>query len=131
MLDCKAMAMAMDTNLKLLSDESLELVDVTRCRKINGSLLYLMNTMPYIFFAVNTLNQYLIKPRCVHLIAANHVMRYLKATIDFGLYYDRDHDYKLYGYTNSDWVGSVADRNSTSDGCYCLGPTMISWFSKK
>ena len=32
MLDYKPMAMPMDTKLKLLSDESLELVDVTQFR---------------------------------------------------------------------------------------------------
>ena len=58
-------------------------------------------------------------------------MRYLKGTIEFGLYYDRDHDYRLYGYTYSYRVGSVIDRKRTSCGCYCLGSTMISWFSKK
>ena len=51
--------------------------------------------------------------------------------IDFGLYYDRDHDYRLYGYTNFDWEGSAAYKKSSSGGCYCLGSTMISWFSKK
>ena len=30
MLECKSMAIAMDTNLKLLADESSELVDVTQ-----------------------------------------------------------------------------------------------------
>ena len=65
------------------------------------------------------------------MIAAKHVMRYLKGMIEFGIYYDRDHDYRLYGYTDSDWVGSVADKKSSSSGCYCLGSTMISWFSKK
>ena len=30
-----------------------------------------------------------------------------------------------------DWAGSVLDKKSTSGGCYCLGSTMISWFSKK
>ena len=39
MLDCKAM----DTNLKLLSDESSELVDVIQYREIIGSLMYLTN----------------------------------------------------------------------------------------
>ena len=48
MLDCKAMATPMDTNLKLLSDESSELVDMTQDRQIIGSLMYLMNTRPYI-----------------------------------------------------------------------------------
>ena len=76
-------------------------------------------------------SKYIVKNRRVHLIAAKHVMRYLKGTIDLVLYYGRDHDYNLYGYTNSDWVGSVSNRKSTSGRCYCLGSTMISWFSKK
>ena len=80
---------------------------------------------------MNTPIQYLVKPRCVHLIVAKHVMKYLKGTIDFGLYYDRDHDYILYGYMDSYWVGSDAYRNSISGGCYCLGSAMISWFRKK
>ena len=60
--------------------------------------MYLTNsTRPDICFAVNTLSQYLVKPRQVHLIVAKHVMSYLKGMIDFGLYYDRDHDYELNG----------------------------------
>ena len=58
-------------------------------------------------------------------------MRYLKGTIDFGLYYDGNHDYRLYGYTDANWAGSVSDRKMTFGGCFCLGSTMISWFSKK
>ena len=45
---------------------------------------------------VNTLSQYLVKPRWVYLIAAKHVMRYLKGMVDLGLYYGRDNDYILY-----------------------------------
>ena len=93
--------------------------------------MYLTNTRPDICFAVNTLSQYLVQPRRVHLIVAKHVMRYLKGTIDFGLYYDGNHDYRLYGYTDADWFGSVSNRKSTSGGCFCLGSAMISWFSKK
>ena len=94
MLECKAMDTPMDTNLKLLLDESSELVDVTQYRQIIGLLMYLTITKPDICFAVNTLSQYLVQPRRVHLTAAKHVMRYLKGTIDFGLYYDGNHDYR-------------------------------------
>jgi hypothetical protein len=52
-----------------------------------GSLMYLMNTRPDICFVVNTLSQYLVEPRRVHLVAAKHVMRYLKGTLDYGLCY--------------------------------------------
>ena len=100
------MATPMDTNLKLCYDETSELVDMNPYRQIIRSLMYLMNTRPYICFDVNTLIQYLVKPRWVHLIDAKHVMRYLKGTIDLGLYYGRDHDYKLSGYTDLDWEGS-------------------------
>ena len=58
---------------------------------------------------VNTLSQYLVKPIRIHLIAAKHVIRYLKGMIDFELYYERDHDYRLYGYIDSYSEGSVAD----------------------
>ena len=85
MLDCKAMATPMDTNLKLLSDETSELVDMSQYRQIIGSLMYMTNTRQDICFFVNTLSQYLVKPRWVHLIVAKHVMRYLKGTIDLGL----------------------------------------------
>ena len=93
--------------------------------------MYLTNTRPDICFVVITLSQYLVQSRRVHLIAEKHVMRYLKGTIDFGLSYDGNHVYRLYGYTNADWDGSVSDRRSTSCGCYSLGSAMISWFSRK
>ena len=93
--------------------------------------MYLTNTRPDICFALNTLSQYLVQPRCVHLVATKHVMRYMKVTIDFGLYYDRNHDYRLYGYIDAYWDRTVSNRKLTSGGCYCLGSAMISWFSRK
>ena len=86
MMDHKAMATPMASNLKLLSDASSESVDATMYRQMIGSLMYLR---PDICFAVNTLSQYLTDPRSVHLIAAKHILRYLKGTlIDYGLKYD-------------------------------------------
>jgi hypothetical protein len=67
----------------------------------------------------------------VHLVAAKHVMRYLKGTLDCGLSYEGDHNFTLSGYTDSDWAGSVADKKSTSGCCFSLGLAMISWQSRK
>ena len=77
----------MESNLNLLRDTTSEIVDATIYKKMIGSLMYLMNTRPNIFFVVNTLSQYMVDPRYVHLIAAKHVLRYLKGTIDYGLKY--------------------------------------------
>ena len=83
--------------------------------------MYLTNTRPHICFIVNTLSQYLVKPRRVHLIATKHVMRYMKGTIDFGLFYVGDHDYILYGYIDEYWARSASNKKISSNGCYCLG----------
>ena len=80
---------------------------------------------------VNTLSQYMVEPRHVHLIAAKHVLRYLKGTLHYGLRYVADCEFGLVGYTNSNWVGSVTNWKSTSGCCFSLGSTVIAWRSKK
>ena len=110
----------MEMKLKLLVDTSSELIDAMLYRQIIGLLMYLTNTRPNIYFFVNTLSQFLVEPRHVHLVVAKHVMRYLKVTLDCGLNYDGDHDFTLSGYTNLDWAGSVSDRKSTSRCCFSL-----------
>jgi hypothetical protein len=131
MLECKSMNTPMETKLKLLVDTSSELIDATLYRQIIGSLMYLMNTRPDICFAMNTLSQFLVEPRHVHLVAAKHMMRYLKGTLDYGLSYDGDHNFTLSGYTDSDWAGSFSNRKSTSGCCFSLGSAMISCQSRK
>jgi hypothetical protein len=131
MLECKSMNTTMETKLKHLVDTSSELVDVMLYRQIIGSLMYLMNAKTEICFVVNTLSQYLVEHRCLHLVFAKHMIRYLKGTLEFGLCYNEDHDFRLIGYTDSDWAGNVFDRKSTSRCCFSLGSTMTSWKIRK
>ena len=91
----------MALNLKLLSDASSEVVDATMYRQMIGSLMYMMNTRPDIFFAMNTLSQLLIDLRHVHLIAAKHILRYLRGTVDYGLKYEANQKINLEGYKKS------------------------------
>ena len=85
---CKAMDTPMESNMKLLSDASSESLDATMHRQMIGSLMYLMNARPDIFFAMNTLSQLLTDPVHVHLNATKHIMRYLKGTFDYGIKYE-------------------------------------------
>jgi hypothetical protein len=125
MMHCKSMAKPMMTNLKLLSDSSSDLVDPTMYRQLIGSLMYLVNTRPNICFVVNTLSQYMVEPRHVHWMEAKHVLRYLHATVGYGLRYVLDGDVKLQDYTDSDWEGSEVDRKSTSRCCFSLGSCIL------
>ena len=72
MLDYKVIATPMESNLKRLCDASSESVDATMYRQMIGSLMYLTNKRPDICFVVNTLSQFLMDPRHVHLIAAKN-----------------------------------------------------------
>jgi hypothetical protein len=131
MLECKSINTPMETKLKLLVDTSSELVDATLYKHIIGSLMYLMNTRLDICFVVNTLSQYPVEPRPVHLVVAKHVMRYIKGTLDFGLCYNGDHEFILICYTDSDWDGSVSERKITLGCCFSLGSAITSWHSRK
>ena len=65
----------------------------------------------------------------MHYFLGLEVWKSSEGTIDFGLYYDNSHEYRLYGYRDADWARSISDRKITSGGCYSLGSAMISWFS--
>ena len=75
MLDCKEMNTLMVEILNLVNDDSSERIDVTLYRQSNDSLMYLTNTRPNICFVVSTLNQYMVDPRHIYLVATKHVMR--------------------------------------------------------
>jgi hypothetical protein len=109
MMDFKSMPTPMATNMKLLSDTSSETVDATIYRRMISSLMYLTNMRPDICFAVNTLSQYMVEPRSVHLVVEKHDLRYLKGTIDYGLRYASDCEISLQDFTDSDWVSNVVD----------------------
>jgi hypothetical protein len=131
MLECKTMNTPMEMTLKLMVDTSSKLIDATLYRKIIRLLMYLKNTRPNICFFMNTLSQFLVEPIHVHLVAAKHVMRYLKGTLDCGLIYDGDHDFTLSGYTDSYWARSVSNMKRTSRCCFSFGSAMISRQSRK
>ena len=100
MMDCKSMTTSMTTNLKLFGDTTSGKTDATVYRQMIGSLMYLTNTRPNICFAVNTLSRYMVDPRQVHLVAAKHILSYLKGTINYGLQYTVDCEFRLVGYTD-------------------------------
>jgi hypothetical protein len=130
MMDCKSIARPMVMNQKLLIDSSSYLVDPTMYRQLVGSLMYLVNTRTDICFAVNTLIQYMVEPGHVHLIATNHVLRYLHGTVGYGIRYVSDGEVNMKGYIDYDWAGSVVDQKSTSGCCFGLGSGMISWLEE-
>ena len=58
-------------------------------------------------------------------------IKLLHRTPNYGLWYSKDSNAYIAGYSDADWVGSVDDRKSTSGGCFYLGNNLVSWMSKK
>jgi hypothetical protein len=67
--------------------------------------VYLVNTRPDISFAVNSLSQFMVDPRRVHWTVANHVLCYLRGTMEYKLLYERSGGVTLAGFIDVDWAG--------------------------
>ena len=76
-------------------------MDPTLYRQLTGSLMYLVNSSPYLCFAVNTLSQFMVDPKTVHWVFTKHALRYLTWTMDYGLDYRRSDGIRLIGFTDS------------------------------
>ncbi|CAL9028469.1 unnamed protein product, partial [Prunus brigantina] len=79
----------------------------------------------------NTIRRYMERPTKLHLRAAKRVFRYLKGTTDFGIFFKKKRGPILTGFTDSDYVGDLDDRRSTTDHVFMMGSGAISWASKK
>ena len=65
------------------------------------------------------------------MIALKRIIKYVKTTIEFGVWYSKDTSDVLAGYSDADWAENADDRKSTSGGCFYMGNNLVSWMSKK
>ncbi|GJR14916.1 retrovirus-related pol polyprotein from transposon TNT 1-94 [Tanacetum coccineum] len=106
-------------------------VDQTRFRGMVGSLMYLTASRPDLVFTVCMCARYQAKPTKKHLDAIKRVFRYLKGTINMGLWYPKDNAISLTAYADADHAGCQDSRRSTSGSAQFLGDRLVSWSSKK
>ncbi|GKB39116.1 putative ribonuclease H-like domain-containing protein, partial [Tanacetum coccineum] len=106
-------------------------VDQTRFRGMVGSLMYLTASRPDLVFAVCMCARYQAKPTKKYLEAIKRIFRYLKGTINMGLWYPKDNAMSLTAYADADHAGCQDSRRSTSGSAQFLGDRLVSWSSKK
>ena len=111
-------------------DDSAE-VNQTVYRSMIGKLQYVIHSRLDISLSVRIVAIFFANPRENHLMAVKRIMRYLKDTYDFGLYYKRTKKFDLKAYTDVDWGGNIDDRKSTNGGSLFLGKRLVTWTSKK
>ncbi|GJX39759.1 hypothetical protein Tco_0253062 [Tanacetum coccineum] len=71
------------------------------------------------------------KPTEKYLRAVKWIFRYIKRTINMGLWYSKDTDMSLIAYLDADHIGCQDTRRSTSGSAQFLGDKLVSWSSKK
>ena len=70
-----------------------------------GSPLYLTASRPDIMFVTILCARYQATPKESHLLDVKWIFRYIKHTPNLWLWYPRDSEFKLVGYTESDHGG--------------------------
>ena len=96
------------------------------------SLMYAqVCTKPDIAFTVGVLGRYQSNPGLDQWRVAKKVMRYLQGTKDYMLMYRRIDSLEVIGYSDSNFVGCVDSRKSTSGYIFKLADRVVSWRSAK
>jgi hypothetical protein len=70
-------------------------------------------------------------PKESHLTAVKRIIRYVNDTLPYGIWYSRETNLVVAGYSDADWAGNANDRKSTSGGCFFVGNNLVTWMSKK
>ena len=70
--------------------------------------------------------RYQANPKESHIIALKRIIKYVKSTTNFAVWYSKDTSDVLAGYSDVDWVGNADDRKSTSRGCFYVGNNLVS-----
>ena len=121
----------MTVGCKLSKDDESKDVDPKHYRSMVGNFLYVTASRPDVKQVVGMVVRFQATPKESHVQDVKIIFRYLKGTIDLGLWYPNKDSFTLKSYSDADWVGCVDDRKSTSGGEFFLGESLVAWISKK
>ncbi|GKC27294.1 retrovirus-related pol polyprotein from transposon TNT 1-94 [Tanacetum coccineum] len=100
-------------------------VSETSYRGMIGSLMYLTATRPDIQFSTVLCARHQSNPKESYLIIVKRIIRYLKVTLNLGLYYPKCPGFDLKRYSDSNYDGCNMDRYNTSGACQILGRKLM------
>nr|GEZ19784.1 copia protein [Tanacetum cinerariifolium] len=128
---CDPIGTPMEIKDKLDLDQNGTLVDATKYHSMIGALMYLTTSRPDNVHATCLCARYQAKPTEKHLKEVKRIFRYLRGTVNTGLWYTKDAGFELTGFSDVDYAGCTDSFKSTSGGAQFLGEKLVSWSSKK
>ena len=88
-------------------------------------------SQPNIAFSVGVCSRFQSNPKVSHLNAIKRIIKYVGGTCDYGLFYSKESNLSLIGFSNFDWAGNADDRKSIISGCFYVRANLVVWMSKK
>nr|GEY75345.1 uncharacterized mitochondrial protein AtMg00810-like [Tanacetum cinerariifolium] len=131
MESCDPVGTPMEIKDKLDLDQNGVPVDATKYRSMIGALMYLTSSRPDIVHATCLCARYQAKPTEKHLKEVKRIFRYLRGTVNMGLWYTKDSGFELTGFSDADYAGCKDTFKSNFDGAQFLGEKLVRWSSKK
>nr|GEX83417.1 retrovirus-related Pol polyprotein from transposon TNT 1-94 [Tanacetum cinerariifolium] len=128
---CDIIGTPMDIKDKLELDQIGTPVDAIKYRNMIGALMYLTSSRPDIVHATCVCARYQAHPTEKNLKEVKRIFRYLRGTVNMGLWYTKDSGFEVTGFSDADYAGSKDTFKSTSGGAQFLGEKLVSWSSKK
>ncbi|GJU22619.1 hypothetical protein Tco_1155961 [Tanacetum coccineum] len=116
---------------KLDEDKEGKAVDPSHYCGMIGTLLYLTASRPDLKFVICMCAWYQARPTKKHLHAVKRIFRYLRGTVNRGLWYLKDSSIALTTFKDVDHAGCQDTRHSTSGSMQFLGDRLVSWSSKR
>ncbi|GKA97387.1 retrovirus-related pol polyprotein from transposon TNT 1-94, partial [Tanacetum coccineum] len=99
---------------KLDEDTQGKAIDPTYYHGMVGTLMYLTSSRPDLVYTVYMCARYQARPTKKHLHAIKRIFRYLRGTINRGLWYSKDSAISLTAFADADHAGCQDTRCSTS-----------------
>ncbi|GJY20919.1 retrovirus-related pol polyprotein from transposon TNT 1-94 [Tanacetum coccineum] len=116
---------------KLDEDKEGKAVDPSHYHGMISTLLYLTTSRPDLQFSICICARYQARPTEKHLHAVKRIYRYLKGTVNWGLWYSKDSSIALTTFADADHASFQDTRRSTSSSMHFLGDRLVSWSSKR
>ncbi|GJR21033.1 ribonuclease H-like domain-containing protein [Tanacetum coccineum] len=117
MVNCNPNQTPIDTESKLGSDGD-PVSDPTLYRSLTGSLQYFTFTRPDISYVVQQVCLHMHDPREPHFYALKRILRYVRATLDYGLRLFSSSTTDLVVYSDADWAEYRGVTNAVAETCW-------------
>nr|GEZ64245.1 hypothetical protein [Tanacetum cinerariifolium] len=106
----------MEIKDKLDLDKNGTPVNAPKYHSMIGALMYLTSSRPDIVHATCLCARYQAKPTEKHLKKVKRIFRYLRGTVNTGLWYTKDSGFELTGFSDTDYANYKDTFKSTSNG---------------